>query len=409
MNWKQLVKAVVDEVKKWASDRFAELGQVKALIEATARELRDAQGALAREHATLARDFQRHAAAPPPPAIVDATAVTAAVAAWFAANPPPIPKDGTSVTVEDLEPYLQAGLAKWQLEFERNASGVLQRFLEKLRQPKDGDPGKDATPDQVAAAVAAFLRENPPQVAAPSPAAVSAELAAIVRAHLDEHPPAPGQAGDPGRAPTEAEIAAAVARHLEAHPIEPAAVESAAIARAVAEHLQAWPIQKPSLEPGDLEELVAAYLAAHPPAAGKDGVSVTVADVQPLFDVAFGQWALDFERRAADIFERAVERIAKPKDGRDGLEVTNLGVELGDDGRTLRFVLADGERRHVATCRLPIPLDQGVFKDGAAYERGDLVTFGGSMWIAQKDAPEGRPGTSAHWRLAVKHGRDAKK
>lgn len=55
---------------------------------------------------------------------------------------------------------------------------------------------------------------------------------------------------------------------------------------------------------------------------------------------------------------------------------------------------------------LPVVLDRGVFREASAYERGDGVTFGGSFWIAQKDAPEGKPGTSPDWRLAVKKGRD---
>lgn len=55
---------------------------------------------------------------------------------------------------------------------------------------------------------------------------------------------------------------------------------------------------------------------------------------------------------------------------------------------------------------LPVVLDRGVFREGETYERGDGVTFGGSFWIAQKDASTGKPGTSADWRLAVKKGRD---
>jgi hypothetical protein len=42
------------------------------------------------------------------------------------------------------------------------------------------------------------------------------------------------------------------------------------------------------------------------------------------------------------------------------------------------------------------------------YRKGDGVTWGGSFWIAQKDAPEGRPGLSDDWRLAVKKGRDGR-
>jgi hypothetical protein len=472
VNWKQLAKAVVDEVKTWANERFADLDKVRALVAAEVRELADAHGNLAKDHATLARDFARHAAAPAPTATVDGAAVTAAVAGWFERNPPPTPKDGSSVKVEDLEPFLQAGLAKWQLEFERNASGVLQRFLEKLKQPADGKPGKDASPEQIRAAVDAFMAEHPlPELDAdaitasaldvvrataaewlekhpaakgdagppPSPEAI----AAAVAAHLEAHPPAAGKDGAPGPGPTAADVGAAVARYLEAHPIrdgvdgkdgtpgmdgppgpagrdgvdgkDGAPGQDGAPGRDGVDGKDGAPGERGADgAPGRDGEPGPAGTDGRDGAAGKDGApgvdgkSVTLEEVRPLFDAAFAQWALEFERRAAAAFEKAVDRIAPPKDGRDGLTVENLGLELEEDGRTLRFVLADGERRHVAAVKLAIPLDRGVFKDGQRYERGDVVTFGGSMWIAQKDAPTGRPGSSVDWRLAVKHGRDAK-
>ena len=43
------------------------------------------------------------------------------------------------------------------------------------------------------------------------------------------------------------------------------------------------------------------------------------------------------------------------------------------------------------------------------YERGDAVTYGGSLWIAQRDTNEYPRGEDSGWRLAVKRGRDASK
>lgn len=59
---------------------------------------------------------------------------------------------------------------------------------------------------------------------------------------------------------------------------------------------------------------------------------------------------------------------------------------------------------------LPVVLDKGVYREGNNYEQGDATTFGGSLWIAQKDAPVGKPGEpgSDGWRLAVKRGRDGR-
>lgn len=77
--------------------------------------------------------------------------------------------------------------------------------------------------------------------------------------------------------------------------------------------------------------------------------------------------------------------------------------------RTTRtvFTYTDGSTT-VTEVRYPGLLDKGVFREGESYERGDGVTFAGSWWIAQVDAPETKPGTSADWRLAVKKGRDGR-
>ncbi len=143
-------------------------------------------------------------------------------------------------------------------------------------------------------------------------------------------------------------------------------------------------------------------------APGADGKSVAVEDLQPHLDAAFAKWALDFERRAADVLERAVDRFPRPKDGRDALELEDLAVSHDGDGRiTLRFKRGALEREF--TLRVPRFKDRGVYREGVDdYLMGDGVTAGGSFFISQKDAPQGRPGESDDWRLAVKRGRDGK-
>ena len=151
-------------------------------------------------------------------------------------------------------------------------------------------------------------------------------------------------------------------------------------------------------------------------ADGLDGKSVTLDEVRTYLDAELATWALAFERRAQDVLHRAIDRIPAPKDGRDGLagrdgidgfSLDDLRIEQCDE-RTLvlRFVRGDLIREH--ELRFGHPLDQGVFREGEVYQRGDGVTFGGSWWIAQKDAPAGKPGMSDDWRLAVKKGRDGK-
>jgi integrin beta 3 len=146
---------------------------------------------------------------------------------------------------------------------------------------------------------------------------------------------------------------------------------------------------------------------------GADGRSVTIEEVRTYLDAEVATWALGFERRAQGILERAIDRLEKPKDGRDGKDGSDGfsldDLQIEDDGEgtvTLRFVR--GELVRERTFRVPSFSDRGVFREAEAYRKGDGVTFGGSYWFAQKDAPEGKPGMSFDWRLAVKKGRDGR-
>jgi hypothetical protein len=161
-------------------------------------------------------------------------------------------------------------------------------------------------------------------------------------------------------------------------------------------------------DPEFIKEQVATAIASIPVPA--DGKSVTIEDVEPILEVAVSRWALDFERRAHDVLQTAVERLPKPKDGEKG-EPGNDGfgiedfVQRGD--RTVVAIYKRGDETIEQEFKFPAVIDRGVFKSGSDYEQGDGVTYGGSFWIAQKDNSD-IPGNSDAWRLAVKRGRDGK-
>lgn len=168
-----------------------------------------------------------------------------------------------------------------------------------------------------------------------------------------------------------------------------------------------------------IEKDVAAYLATIPsPENGKDGrdgrdgadgESVSIEDVEKQIRSLQSEWALDFERRAQSLLQAAIDRMPAAKDGKDGKDGIGFDdMEVVSDGRrTFSFVFTKGEQRKEFSHKLPVVLDCGVWKDGAFYEHGDGVTYGGSFWIAQKNTDD-KPGTNESWRLAVKKGRDAK-
>jgi hypothetical protein len=145
---------------------------------------------------------------------------------------------------------------------------------------------------------------------------------------------------------------------------------------------------------------------------GTDGKSVTLADLQPVMEAMEARIALGIERRAAEIAEKAVARIPVPKDGKDGVSGKDGADGLGfddfdieyDDERTFRFKWERDGQVKTRIFKAPIVLYRGVYKPSGAYEKGDSVTYGGSTWVARKDAP-GTPGEGdSGWQLAVKRG-----
>jgi hypothetical protein len=97
---------------------------------------------------------------------------------------------------------------------------------------------------------------------------------------------------------------------------------------------------------------------------------------------------------------------ARGERGIDGLGFDDLTLALDEDGRTIKLCFVRGDVEKVFEMRLPVVYDRGVYQAERAYQQGDAVTWGGSLWIAQRDTT-GKPGDgSPDWRLAVKKGRD---
>lgn len=93
-------------------------------------------------------------------------------------------------------------------------------------------------------------------------------------------------------------------------------------------------------------------------------------------------------------------------DGNDGLGFDDLDVDF-DGERNVRLRFARGEIVKDFSLILPTVIDRGVYREGAHYERGDAVTWAGSLFIAQRETAD-KPAASDAWRLAVKKGRDGK-
>ena len=94
------------------------------------------------------------------------------------------------------------------------------------------------------------------------------------------------------------------------------------------------------------------------------------------------------------------------KPGWDGIGFDDMTLDY-DGERTFTFLFQRGERIEERKFVAPVMLDRGVYRPETAYAKGDAVTYGGSVWIAQTDT-KAKPDGSADWRLAVKKGRDGR-
>lgn len=136
---------------------------------------------------------------------------------------------------------------------------------------------------------------------------------------------------------------------------------------------------------------------------GADGKSIAIEDLTVWLEAAFSKWALDVERRIVAMAERAIERMPKPVDGKNGIGVADFAFD--SENCTLSAKTADDK---VIVLKLPVPQYRGIWREGP-HEKGHIVTLAGSMWIALRDAAAtDKPGTSDAWQQCVKKGRDGR-
>ncbi len=102
---------------------------------------------------------------------------------------------------------------------------------------------------------------------------------------------------------------------------------------------------------------------------------------------------------------------AHGKNGLDGFGFDDMQfVQDETDPRDAVIRFFKGDQIREFPMLVPGVIDQGVYREGQRYRKGDGVTFGGSWFIAQRDVkPTEKPEDgSGAWRLASKRGRDGK-
>jgi integrin beta 3 len=174
--------------------------------------------------------------------------------------------------------------------------------------------------------------------------------------------------------------------------------------------------------------------------APKDGTSITLDDVRPLIEEGVAKAVAEIPvptngepgKDGAGIADLVIDRTGglvatftdgrmkelgqvvgkdgqdgEPgKDGQHGMGPEDIGLTLMEDGRTLRFSFDKGDTEYAFQIPFPVMIYRGVWQDGQAYEEGDTVTWGGSLWHANKGTA-GKP-DGGDWTLCAKKGRDGK-
>lgn len=168
------------------------------------------------------------------------------------------------------------------------------------------------------------------------------------------------------------------------------------------------------------ERALAAIESWPRPKDGEDGLPGRDAlqlDVQPGIDERRSYLRGTFASHRGGLVR--AYRNSDPLDECDG-DIERAGWSVVVNGIDDWAIEQQDERRFVVALRgtdgrtvqkdvsLPVVLDRGVWREGTVYARGDAVTWGGSLWIAQADEAIGKPGDNNDFRLAVKRGRDGR-
>ncbi|MDR6216176.1 phage portal protein [Paracidovorax wautersii] len=338
----------------------------------------------------------------------------------------PVLDSAIRAAVEPLQKQIEA--VEGQLRERAECTSLVKQLVvdavAELPRPKDGEPGASVTAEDLAPLVAEQVAKAVQAIPAPKDgASVTAEdvvpmLAELVKSAVAEIPaPKDGKDADPE------EVAALVAKAVAEipKPQDGRSVTLEDVAPLVSEEVSKAVASIPRPKDGESvpadavqrmvdEAVTKALSAVAAPKDGAPGRDALQLELQPAIDLEKTYARGTYAKHAGGLW-RAFEATK----GLHGWECVVDGIadlRIDQDGREFTLVARTSSGAEVAkSIKLAALVDKGVFKAGTDYEAGDGVTWGGSFFIAQKDAPTGHPGEpgSNGWRLAVKRGRDATK
>ncbi len=436
-----MVKEVIGEQITQIQPQEVDYGRVEGIISEkvaqipVAKDGQDGKSVTVEELRPIVEETVAKAVEPLVPAEVDYEKVEGIISEKFAQLP--VAKDGQdgkSVTLEDVRPLVEEAVEKVAQNItlpEVDYDSLKSFITEEVSKIPPGKDGESVGIDDVRPLVEEAIKEVADGLKAPEvdydqvKSLVKEEVASIPPPQdgksvtLDQVKPLLKEMVDAIEIPVpeKGEKGDSVALD-EVKPILEVLVKDA---------MEAMPTAKDGApgkdaDPVDMSAVAKMIDAAVDKAVGQAVAKIHIPVPVPAQD---GRDALDIEilpeidpdksypRGAYAIHKGGLWRSHERTKGMRGWETVVDGIadiQIEYDGeRAVKIVTEKSSGEVVAKDFLiPIVIDRGVFKEGQAYAKNDGITFAGSFWIAQKDAPQGKPGDgNSDYRLAVKRGRDA--
>lgn len=142
--------------------------------------------------------------------------------------------------------------------------------------------------------------------------------------------------------------------------------------------------------------------------------------VETVHERLIAKYMLDFERRATDTLQKAIDKIPAPKDGKDGRD--GKDGQSGKDGLSVTDLQREYDpatHEIVETWRAPgsevaksmrYPAGgirpAGYWKERTVAKSGEAWTHEGTLWIAMRDTSEKPSIESKDWVIGARKGRD---
>ena len=141
---------------------------------------------------------------------------------------------------------------------------------------------------------------------------------------------------------------------------------------------------------------------------GQDGRDALIIDVLPGIDETRSYPPRTYASHKGGVW--VSRKQTKGMEGWDCIVNGTASVDLVSSGDRDFALLVEHSNGETTSKSFTVPsmIYRGIFQDGQTYQKDDAVTWGGSVWIAQKDGA-GKPGEDGDaWKLAVKRGRDGR-